>query len=104
MKNFLTHENYLFICPVAVLSFQYMDTLRAAHEEEIQRRRFEQQQIFERQKEMYERNRAMEEQSAQTQTAAPESTEPKPEEEETSGRKRKRGSVGSSSTFLLFGR
>lgn len=66
-----------------------MEELKSAHEAELDRRRIEQQQFFERQKELYEQNRLAEVQ----QNVGVSVEDKKIDADETTGRKRKRGSV-----------
>eukprot|EP01033_Poteriospumella_lacustris_P009700 gene9701-6942_t len=69
---------------------KYMEELKSAHEAELDRRRMEQQQFFERQKELYEQNRLAE---LQQNVGASVHDEKVADVDETAGRKRKRGSV-----------
>lgn len=76
-----------------------MKELKSAHEAELDRRRMEQQQFFERQKELYEQNRLAE---LQQNVGASVKNEKVVDVDETSGRKRKRGSVRALSCCFLF--
>lgn len=76
-----------------------MEELKSAHEAELDRRRMEQQQFFERQKELYEQNRLAE---LQQNVGASVHDEKVADVDETAGRKRKRGSVRALSCYLLL--